>query len=121
MEAGNSQVSKMNIILKVEGKVVINTLTNPTLNATGVISLVTTVLNVTPSCLVTEKGEKSNFTEEKEKETLLMAFHVKESELESDIWYLDTCCNNHMCVSKSFFSHLNEDFPSTMSFGDHSK
>ena len=67
-----------------------------------------------------EKEEKSNFTKEKEKETLLMAFHVKENEHEPDIWYLDTGCSNHMCGSKPFFSHLNEDFCTTMSFGDHS-
>ena len=65
MEAGSIQVSKMNIILKVEGKVMINTLTNPTLNATGVISLVTTVLNVTPSCLVTKKRGRSPILQRK--------------------------------------------------------
>lgn len=38
----------------------------------------------------------------------------------SDIWYLDTGCSNHMSGSKSSFSYLNEDFHSTMSFGDSS-
>ena len=39
-------------------------------------------------------------------------------ELESDVWYVDTGCSNHMCASKSLFSSLNKDFRSTMSFGD---
>ncbi|KAK9941415.1 hypothetical protein M0R45_018018 [Rubus argutus] len=68
-----------------------------------------------------EKGEKSNFVEKKEEqETLLMAFHVKENKHEPDIWYLDTGCSNHMFGRKSFFSNLNEDFRTTVSFGDHS-
>ncbi|KAJ7980886.1 Retrovirus-related Pol polyprotein from transposon TNT 1-94 [Quillaja saponaria] len=64
-----------------------------------------------------EKGEKSNFAEKKEVETLLMAAQV-DKELETDVWYVDTGCSNHMCGSKSSFSYLNEDFHSTVSFGD---
>lgn len=37
---------------------------------------------------------------------------------ESDIWYVDTGCSNHMSGCKSSFSYLNEDFHSTVSFGD---
>lgn len=54
-----------------------------------------------------------------EAETLLMAVQDKK-ERESDIWYVDTGCSNHMSGSKFSFSHLKEDFHSTMSFGDHS-
>ncbi|KAK2986839.1 hypothetical protein RJ640_011064 [Escallonia rubra] len=36
----------------------------------------------------------------------------------ADVWYVDTGCSNHMCGSKSSFSYLNEDFHSTISFGD---
>lgn len=68
-----------------------------------------------------EKRQKSNFTENKEEETLLMAFHTKDNISASDVWYLDTGCSNHMCGSKSFFSNLNEEFHTTVSFGDHSK
>ena len=39
-------------------------------------------------------------------------------EPESDVWYVDTGCNNHMCGSKSSFSYLNEYFHSTAHFGD---
>ena len=46
----------------------------------------------------------------------MVAQDGKEPEL--DIWYVDTGCSNHMSVSKSSFSHLNEDFHSTVSFGD---
>lgn len=46
-----------------------------------------------------------------------MANHVNK-EPQSDVWYVDTGCNNHMCGSKSLFSYLNEDFRSTVSFGD---
>jgi len=43
-----------------------------------------------------------------------------EKEPEQDVWYVDTGCNNHMSGSKSSFSHLNEGFRSTISFGDSS-
>lgn len=46
-----------------------------------------------------------------------MAYQVNE-EIQSDIWYVDTSCSNHMCGSKSCFSYSNEGFMSTMSFGD---
>ena len=39
-------------------------------------------------------------------------------EPESDVWHVDTGCSNLMCGSKSSFSYLNEDFHSTVSFGD---
>ncbi|WRX22432.1 hypothetical protein QQP08_014919, partial [Theobroma cacao] len=42
-----------------------------------------------------ETGEKSNFTIKKEVETLLMTVQVNKK-LESNIWYVDTSCNNHM-------------------------
>ena len=57
----------------------------------------------------------------KEEETLLMKVHDNKNKLEADIWYLDTGCSNHMCRSKSFFSHLNEDYHTTLSFGDNPK
>ena len=64
-----------------------------------------------------EKGESSNFIKEKEVETLLMAVEdAKDSETE--IWYVDTSCSNHVSGNKSSFSYLNEDFHSTVSFGD---
>jgi len=64
-----------------------------------------------------EKGENSNFVEDKkEAETLLMA--IQEEKTESNIWYVDIGCSNHMSGSKSSFSNLNEDFHSTVSFGD---
>ncbi|KAL5786433.1 hypothetical protein ACOSQ2_008825 [Xanthoceras sorbifolium] len=55
-----------------------------------------------------ERWEKSNFSEKKEVETLLMAYHVKEEPPESNVWYVDTDCSNHMCGS----------FRTTMSFSD---
>ena len=64
-----------------------------------------------------ENGDKSNFAEKKEVETLLRVVQVNK-ELESDVWYADTGCSNHMCGSKSYFSFLNEDFHLTLSFGD---
>ncbi|KAK2987329.1 hypothetical protein RJ640_023630 [Escallonia rubra] len=66
-----------------------------------------------------EKGEKSNFVEKKEVETLLMVVQAHK-EPAADVWYVDTGCSNHMCGSKSSFSYLNEDFHSTVSFGDFS-
>ncbi|XP_060671027.1 uncharacterized protein LOC132800773 [Ziziphus jujuba] len=66
----------------------------------------------------TEKREKSNFAENEEtEETLLVANHVKKK-LEPNVWYVDTGCSNHICGSKSSFSSLNENFHTTVSFGD---
>lgn len=48
-----------------------------------------------------------------------MAYQVND-EPEVDVWYVDIGCSNHMCGSKSLFSYLNEDFHSTVSFGDYS-
>jgi len=31
---------------------------------------------------------------------------------------MDTGCSNHMCGCKSFFSYLDDDFHSVVSFGD---
>ena len=50
-------------------------------------------------------------------ETLLIAVQANQ-EPESDVWYVDTGCSNHMCGSKSSFSYLNECFHSTVCFGD---
>ena len=58
-----------------------------------------------------------NFVEKKEVETLLMSVQANQ-EPESDVWYVDTSCSNHMCGSKSSFSYLNERFHSTVSLGD---
>lgn len=56
-----------------------------------------------------DKGEKLNFAENKEAETLLMTIQDSQASHKSDIWFVDTGCSNHMCGSK-FFSYLNEDF-----------
>lgn len=65
-----------------------------------------------------KKGDESaNFVDNKEVETLLMAVHVG-TKHESDIWYIDTGCNNHMCGRKFSFSSLDENFRSTVAFGD---
>ncbi|KAH0725475.1 hypothetical protein KY284_001340 [Solanum tuberosum] len=68
--------------------------------------------------LPNEKEEKSNFVENKEGETLLMAVHAKNEPEEQTIWYVDTGCSNHMTGCKSSFTDLNENFRSTDSFGD---
>ncbi|XP_070673185.1 uncharacterized protein [Malus domestica] len=59
-----------------------------------------------------EKGEKSNFAEKKDDETLLMAFHVKE-EIDSEVWYVDTGCNNH--ISGWTKNRTKNDFVETIS------
>ena len=65
-----------------------------------------------------EKQEKSNFVENKEGETLLMAVHVEKEPDQQALWYVDTGCSNHMTGSKSSFTYLNEIFRSIVSFGD---
>ncbi|KAL6322426.1 hypothetical protein AAG906_008081 [Vitis piasezkii] len=64
-----------------------------------------------------EKGEKSNYAEKKEVETLLMAAQVNEQP-QAEVWHVDTGYNNHVCGSKSSFCFLNEGFRSIVSFGD---
>lgn len=68
-----------------------------------------------------DRGEKSNFAEkeDKEEETLLMAYHDQEAKL--NVWYLDSGCSNHMCGNKSLFSDLNESFNDTVKLGNNSK
>ena len=44
----------------------------------------------------------------------------EEEKTESDIWYVDTSCSNHMSGSKSSFSNLDENFHSIVSFVDFS-
>ncbi|XP_049365854.1 uncharacterized protein LOC125830728 [Solanum verrucosum] len=68
--------------------------------------------------LPNEKEEKSNFAENMEGETLLMAVHAKNEPTEQIIWYVDTGRSNHMTGSKYSFTDLNENFQSTVSFGD---
>ena len=68
--------------------------------------------------LPNEKQEKSNFVENKEGETLLMAVHVEKKPNQQALWYADTGYSNHMTGSKSSFTYLNESFQSTVSFGD---
>lgn len=48
-----------------------------------------------------------------------MASHVKE-ECEPDVWYVAQAAATTCVVISPFFSHLNEDFHSSISFGDHS-
>ncbi|KAI5412930.1 hypothetical protein KIW84_057525 [Lathyrus oleraceus] len=67
-----------------------------------------------------DRGQKSNYVEEKEEDiSLLMACH-KEEKMHGSMWYLDTDCNNHMCGDKSLFLDLDESFRSTIKFGDNS-
>lgn len=75
-----------------------------------------------------DKAEMSHFAERREEETLLMAVETtqklkqgsREQQQGSEIWFVDTGCSNHMCGCKSSFIYLNEDFNSTISFGDNS-
>ncbi|KAH7847714.1 hypothetical protein Vadar_029432 [Vaccinium darrowii] len=63
------------------------------------------------------KGAKSNFAEEEDEISLLMACNVAE-ECRESMWYLDTGSSNHMCGNKSIFSELDESYRSSVKFGD---
>ena len=65
-------------------------------------------------------GENSNFAEKEAEISLLMACYVGE-EANTNLWYLDTGCSNHMCGDKSAFSTLDESFRDNVKFGDNSK
>ncbi|XP_016540702.2 uncharacterized protein LOC107841243 [Capsicum annuum] len=71
--------------------------------------------------LYSDKGEreKSNFTKQKEEETLLMAYHVQEKS-HSNKWYLDFGYSNHMCGNKSLFSDLDESYKDSVKLGNNS-
>ncbi|PRQ55987.1 putative RNA-directed DNA polymerase [Rosa chinensis] len=66
------------------------------------------------------RGEKANFAEkeEKEEEILLMAYHEGTN---TDVWYLDSGCSNHMCGNKYLFSDYDEFFKDTMKLGNDAK
>ena len=50
---------------------------------------------------------------------LLMAY-LDKNELQSDKWYLNSRCSNHMCGNKTLFSYLDETYKDTMKLGDNS-
>ncbi|KAF7811836.1 Retrovirus-related Pol polyprotein from transposon TNT 1-94 [Senna tora] len=49
-------------------------------------------------------------------ETLFLASN--NFSVDENVWYLDTCCSNHMCVKKELFSSLDESFNSSVKFGN---
>ncbi|XP_050240757.1 uncharacterized protein LOC126689560 [Quercus robur] len=63
-------------------------------------------------------GKQSNFAEKEEEVSLLMACHSKEETHKKFLWYLDTCCSNHMSGEKFVFSELDEAFRDVVKFGD---
>ncbi|XP_024178723.1 uncharacterized protein LOC112184720 [Rosa chinensis] len=65
------------------------------------------------------KEEESNFAGTEE-ETLLMAYLDKEAP-ESDMWYLDSRCSNHICGNKSLFSNLDESFKDSVKLGNNTR
>ncbi|KAH0696074.1 hypothetical protein KY289_013556 [Solanum tuberosum] len=80
--------------------------------------------NNKPKSVDKDSGRQSNFTEREEAISLLMAYQEKEQvteEIQQNIWYLDTDCNNHMCENKSAFSTLNESYRDFMKFRNDSK
>ncbi|XP_055823253.1 uncharacterized protein LOC129891794 [Solanum dulcamara] len=93
-------------------------MTNPRYNAIDVTDLIIMHQIVILDCLNDkEKEENVNFVKNKKVETLLMVVQdgIKH---ESNIWFIDTRFSNHMCGSKFSFSSLNENFHSTVAFGD---
>lgn len=60
-----------------------------------------------------------NFAENGEGETLSMTYESKKVS-NTEVWFIDTECNNDMSRCKSFFSYLDKLYESTISFGDNS-
>lgn len=46
---------------------------------------------------------------------------AKEDTAKKYMWYLDTGCNNHMCVDRCLFSKLNETHRYVVKFGNNSQ
>ncbi|KAA3479439.1 Retrovirus-related Pol polyprotein from transposon TNT 1-94 [Gossypium australe] len=67
-----------------------------------------------------DSGEKSNFAETEEEITLLMVCNTKE-DTNKQLWYMDTCCNNHMCGDKEIFSNLDEPYRDNVKFVNSTK
>lgn len=62
------------------------------------------------------QSKESNHTEISE-EMLLMA-RVGDEQLQSDDWFLDSGCSNHMCNRKEYFADLNEQFADNVKLGN---
>jgi len=66
-----------------------------------------------------KKGFRTNFIDTSE-EMLLMAY-VEEKKISStEVWFLDSGCNNHMCRKKELFSDLDKNFIETVKLGKNS-
>ena len=66
-----------------------------------------------------QNGERTNFAEKEEDESLLMMCLVNE-ETQQNMWYLDTGCSNYMCGDKKVFSELDKLFNNTVKSGNNS-
>jgi hypothetical protein len=58
-------------------------------------------------------GRKSNFVENKDETSLLMACHMNEKN-HQNLWYLGTGYSNHMSEDKLVFSDLDESYDFTI-------
>lgn len=57
--------------------------------------------------------------EEDLSEVMFLSYQATEAELQSDVWLLDSGCNNHMTGNKSLFSDLDPSINSKIKLGDH--
>lgn len=63
-------------------------------------------------CPIWERG--ANYAK-LEEDVLLMAHIAEETE---NMWYLDSCCSNHMCGTKWWFSEFDGSFRQQVKLGD---
>nr|KYP58224.1 Retrovirus-related Pol polyprotein from transposon TNT 1-94 [Cajanus cajan] len=66
----------------------------------------------------------TNFAESQvesaEEHMLLMAYVETKEQQKTDVWFLDSRCNNHMCGKKEYFSKLDETFSDSVKLGNNS-
>ncbi|XP_031260597.1 uncharacterized protein LOC116118764 [Pistacia vera] len=67
-----------------------------------------------------KETETKAYYAEASEEMLLMACVDVEEASKEELWFLDSCCSNHMCGKKELFSRLDEIFSTSVKLGDNS-
>ena len=68
--------------------------------------------------------KNANYAElekEKDEELLLMSYVELEQAKMEEVWFLDSCCSNHMTGNKEWFSELDESFSQTVKLGNNTR
>lgn len=71
-------------------------------------------------CPTWNKG--ANYAEfDEEEELLLMAYVEEQGVKREELWFLDSCCSNHMCGDKQMFSEMDKTFRQLVKLGNNTR